>query len=417
MTRPPPIPAPTGTPSSEAEVPLEEAAYIDAALNTKGFPEFLAEFPDGDSVVNDKEEIEKRFRAFEKKGELGKDLRAIYREQIEKDTGLKLNDAELKAVEDLLGKEAVRDPERVVEVAEMAADFKHNTEAILQLEAEIQGYGGDTAIAQKLAELKEGKWSLMGARTSSAGPEQFPLLKLASWGEKISAFFKRSDETGVASTIMEQRAKAKDQFNISNRFGIISQEKLNAELQKIEDEIKYIEDVAQAKSDAFKEFGRLRTELTEGFLPVAEVVAVAKAKVQERLNAMGNDVGKVFSFEKADAAQDYLNKIVKVAETGGQDYLEGEDVAAFRDQLNKKIELKSVEMLTEAINKVVIASGSLTSLERAIEKFKTRERIGSREGDDVKNFLQEALTVISTDPKMSQAKKILISRLIAKLNP
>jgi hypothetical protein len=72
--------------------------------------------------------------------------------------------------------------------------------------------------------------------------------------------------------------------------------------------------------------------------------------------------------------------------------------------------------LIDAVKKSPIASGSLSALEKALEKFSSQEKIGSREGDEVKVFIKETLDVILADTTTPVPKKILINRIIAKLN-
>jgi len=400
-----PIPPGGGGTAPEAAEAQVREFNIDEALNTKGFPEFLAQFPDSEKVVDDAEEMEKRFGAFEKKSEVTKNMRELFRVQIQQETGLRLTDKDLEAVETLIGKEALANPERIGEIAGMIDDYRGNAEDIGKMEAEIQRYGGDAAIAGKLAELKEKKDKFGFAPFASGqGVLQTAVLSLF---ERAGTLFGRMK--GFDSQAIEDYSRVKKEFGLSGKA-------VEEEFTKIENEIKFIEDAVEAKAAALKEFSRLRVEVMEGFLPVAEVMKAAKTRAQDRLTAMLADVGKDFTLKKADETEDFLAKLQEASASGNTDYLEGVDAAKFTKDLNALIETKVGEQLVEAINKSPIANGSLAALEKALEKFRGEEKIGSREGDEVKAFIIETLANVSGDAKTPAPKKILINRVIAKLN-
>jgi hypothetical protein len=406
-------PTPPGgrVPTPEAAA-TEQEFNIDEALNTKGFPEFLAQFPDSASVVDDVEEIGRRFEAFENKAELAKNMRELFKQQIQEETGLKLNDKELAAIDDLIGKEAINNPDRIGEVAEMVDDYRGNAEDIAKMEVEIQKYGGDAGVAAKIVEMK-GDYSKLRDIDMSRLVHYVDVIEATSEG--LFSFFGSTKRE--ASNALRERKALGQKYGIKSGWdGMFSHGEYNEKLEKLEREIKFIEDAVVAKATAAKEFKRLKSEVMEGFLPVAEVMKVAKTRAQDRLKAMLVDVGKDFTLKKADEAEDFLAKLQEASAAGNTNYLEGIDADKFTNDLNMVIETKVEEQLIDAVKKSPIASGSLSALEKALEKFSSQEKIGSREGDEVKVFIKETLDVILADTTTPVPKKILINRIIAKLN-
>lgn len=396
------------TTEQEGASPAEKPPFdIDEALRKDEFLAFLEGYPDAESVTNDPAELEKRFNVFEQKKELTRDVRQVCREEIERDIGLKLSDEELKVMDELVDETAIRNPDEVLRIAEVARVYKENNETIAELEKRIAQQGGEVHMGRKWEEL----------RTARGGKEA-EFIEAWNEGGKLSTKFLATLEA-VAATFSGKDDNRYRHLRLTHLRDEAESGggRINEEIKKIDDQIKYLEQIAELKKSADESFKKLRVELMGGLTPPAEVIAAVRGKAQEKLIAMVEGVWAAFTFEKAEKAEAYFRQLEKVAKEKGANYLEGIDTSEFIKKLHAFTYEEAAGQIETAVNKAALGMGKYAALEKSLEKFITKEKIGAREGTEVKEFVTETLQGIQKKlDSADKTKKILLSRLLVKMN-
>lgn len=372
------------------------ASAIDKALNTKGFAEFLAKYPEAESVdLNDtnEAEIEQRLEAFEAKNRVSAEIRGLFNNELS-GLGIKLEAADFASVEAYLEDETIHNPEAIQEMARTIALFQELPGKIRELEAKAASIGNIDELTAKRDRLDGQAVELDEARKITV-----PRRK--------GLYFSKGRKDNKAKLARREELLAK--------YGTT--------LEGVEQ--KYLESVDQAQTahssiQALEDLGRLKQEIEANFKQAnqalfkdseiaAKVHEAAKAKIEEKYVAL---VGGSGTFDTADKASKYLDTIEQ------SDYeflLEDLDMDHQRTSLDGFLEEKMAEEMREVVDGISKKSLTLDKVEDKLKKYLGREKIGTREGDELRDMLSRVFEKLRTDGTLPPAKKIIMSRVAIKL--
>ncbi len=261
---------------------LESRVFsIETALNTPGFSEFLAGFPDAESLNMDSEDetvIKERYEAFNQIPETGKKLGEILQAKILKDTKIKLKPEQLKSLEKgLMEKVQQEGVEAIQALRKELSDYEKLPAEIQAKRQQLASMEPEGQLEERLAESKN---SLEGARETKT------LL----------------DSEAYAFNAIVRGEKALRNF--SAEFKKVEKEMQKAGLESV----KQVKENAGQYSELFEVLEKRAEVLLEAGVDVAELqkqVQVAKNGVEV---ATKLDTEKNFSMQVAAEAMKNLDQ-------------------------------------------------------------------------------------------------------------
>lgn len=353
--------------TTEATEKGKEGFDIDAALNTKGFAEFLAKYPGSEeSDVESESEVEKRFEAFKTKEKTKKQMRALFTDHIQNNMGVKLESGDLASVDSVIDGMVFDNPEEFSQLSAQLEEFEQSPKEIAAMEEEVKKLGGREALEAKRTELTETK-----------GKDE-EIMKL-SWIWRMSVTGKTKESL---MNVTKQLDEVMDALDKTGKF-----------------------EQAQAR------LAEVRESFLSNIAGMSGVTEAVQKKVQEKMDKLikGKDL------KSFDQAWTELNKLEQPSGTGidplngmGGDYRESLDLFV-TDAVRKGLD--------ESVGKIDLKSnGALAKLEQTLKPFVSRESIGSVEGAEVKTFIIDHLEKsLGAIPDTDKAKKFILARMIIKL--
>jgi hypothetical protein len=357
----------------------EKQFDIDKALNTAGFGEFLARYPDADSFEPSEDniaEMEIRFNAFTKKNKTSKEFKKLYNDEIFKGAEVKITEEEFAKIgideyfEDL----AINDPEQVEKYFNQIKEYHDTQKRVTDKEAELAKHMGAGTVDQLRVKLET--------------------VKGTQWGSKkalpfIGYFFRTSDENSARREIVANH-------------GIT--------LSEVAEKLKQVQD----KEEALKSFNELREEFFVNFSKAGEVCSLAQQKAQWRLGQM-IDPTMPLKLGELDKGREYYEKLMGDGRGFSIDYLEGFEQDRIDIVLQQAIEAKVIEAIRQTIDNTVLGSTPLANLEKALKKITEREVVGATKKGFAKVFIKDSL-----ENAMSKtgdiARKIYLKRILFKFS-
>ncbi len=350
-----------------------EAGFsLDDALNTKGFAEFLAKYPDAAGLEMDEntEEVEKRFEAFELQKEVTKDIARLYRSKIEKDLGVKLSEEDLKSVGEFLERQVIEDPESLSQLQAQAAQFESLSESVADKEEQLEQLGGQKGLRQAMKKLE------VASRTFG-----FNITSPKTWG-LLGHFFRSKEERAA-------RKWAKKDLGLKS-------------FSDVQERMKLIEDA--------QDLMKLREQFFEDLAPAKQILDAANHKALNVLEALLE--GGKQDIRKYDEAQEVLAKYAKAQES--LEYFESDNLEDLQKDLDKLIDAKIRKDIADALTAFTTSGSSpLSRLEKALSAHFTREKLGSKEGQEARDAVVAALEGALAGAELP--KQILLKRLIIKV--
>lgn len=390
--------------AEQGEQKIEKKFSIDSALHNEEFLDFLAKYDESKQLeMTDENEAElaQRFEVFEHKNELTKDLKGLYRNEIAEDTGLKLEDEDLAAVEEEIEKTALENPEEIERLIDQHKEFQEGPERIARKEKELKELGGREELAGKASGLETREEVLEAAKKTLGffNVKNSPL---------VGRWFQQPAERAARKRTKEEYGVALKPKNVEQELGKIAEE-----LEKTKGVISTI-DTAQTEKERLEgEYAKVRKMFLQDFEPVKAIAAVAKERVHSKLLAFaqGEDL------KTLEAGQVYLDKLKNAKDVMGIEYLEGlkikegEKEAEFQEQLDKMIDAQLYSDMEGAVEKLLLKKTSFSQMEKTLAAFLAKEKkIGSREGDRAKEALRKIFGDLVAREKDTK-KKILLKRI------
>lgn len=369
------------TQEAETERRPKSLFSIDNALNTKGFAEFLTQYPRAEDLEPDEanaEVIEQRYNAFRFSTETTKQLKALYKEAILKDTGIELKDKDLETIDEYIRTRAIEAPEEIKTMLDQVNKFKALPEIITRTEKTIERLGNIN-----LGELRE---------------KQGELEMAAMLGE-----LNRRERTN------EQRQV---QQYLLDKYGLKAKDVAGA-LEQARATIREVEEARRTQTETHQRFGELRRQFfNEDFWQIRAIANEAREKAQEQLTALTNSEDPV----QLEKALEYLKQISQRDADGNTmlnfDYLEESDAQDRQAEIDRTIEAKIADEIVQTIEGFSLGSTPLLALEKALRGFLMRERVGSREAEEARDTIREKIR--KAMPSADPAKRILLKRILIR---
>lgn len=355
------------------------------ALNARGFAEFLARYEDREDLdFSDAEVIKERFEAFKTQSEVARGLKQVYREGVMRDTGIRLEDKELAAVEDFVAREAIADPEAVGRLAGEIRDYAALPQDIAKKEQELAKLGRREALQEKARTLKT-----VAETQGVLNKKNLPL---------IGRLLRSSQE-------QEARRRLEEEYKVDFK-------NVDAELGRTLDTLDTLEEADNAKKELKRGYELLRSTLFQDLEPAQAIAALAREKAQRKLEELMDEKKGLKDLEKA---QEYFAQLQRV-EAQGIDYLEGYDIEATQEELDQLVDARLLGDLKEVVEKTSLASTPYDGLRRMLEGFLKKETLGSSKGAEAKERVLDALRLVGQQQAVPVERRLLLRALLVELS-
>ena len=383
-------------PETQSEVKNTSGSFdIDKALNKQGFPEFLGQFPDYKSLdlsdnSSDADTIKERYEAFTRKNEVAKELKTLYRDTINRDIGIRLPESEFACIDAFLETQAIENPSSIAEFYKDIQEFQQLPQEIASAEQTLKTLGGLDRIQEKIDATQE---KLREAQ------DKYDVEEEKDVDGKWRGRNRRREEKGARLASIQKEIE---------------------DLQK--ESISYTEkiDTLDKAKDAKKEIGErsdeLRLKIFEDFAPAKEILARAQKAAHDKLNVMfekyadTDDDAK--TLRQIEDVQAYFDQMTKT--DGPWSYADGIDIEAHQESFDSWITLQFNIEITRAITSFTLgSSSSLEKLEKKLDSYLNKDRLGSQKGQEAKEFILQTLQQ-KAEQESEPAKLILLRRIIAK---
>lgn len=368
---------------------------LDQMLNNKKFVEALVGWkPDIDVRSEDEDSMKEKYKAFQEKEKVSKELVKIYGEQIFKDVGIRLNNADFKKVEACLSKKAFEDPDEIINLGIQIQQFKEMPQAIEEKKRLLEEQ------KTKFEGIKKGKEDIRNEKT------QYNETK----AEKLLKANKRWTPGGRNKARAEVESESRE---IDKRLMDI--ERTIEEFEKGE-----LKQANEVKLEAERDLSSIKSALlfsSEG--PLEEIIQDVRLKAQEKLKKMAE--GK--TLKDFESTQEYYNHLNELRE-GDEDFFHylgdfegyfGQTQDVFQQDLDQNIEYSIDFELDKAVENAHLGDKPLEALEKSLKDLLKKEKIGSKGEYYTSYFLMSSLTKICLEPHIEPAKKFLLGRIIQKI--
>jgi|GEM_PF-6707720 len=354
---------------------------IDQALNKPGFSDFLAKFPDKDTLdMDDAEEIEKRFKSFELKGKTAKEVKNLYIGEIKNETGIKLEDADLAAIDEYLDEAAINNPEYILELTEQLRQFKELPAAIAQKTEELRG------IEAEAAELKEKGDKLKQEHQEQKGKNL--LTRRLTFSKRLKTYEKEIKELD-AKTAGRGTAGGGKAADIGHD---------KSHLRSIRQELFQDSKIAEMVSAEAQKKTKQMFDRTLG-------VRGAKKATLEDTEKVAELYGKLFEYDDDDETP----RLQYMSKKKTQD--------EYQTTINEQTENLIMRGIIEALDKLPNQGLTLDKVESSIKKFlEKQKKVGTKNAEDSKDTMLRMLEAFATTATAcSDVKRLLLTRVIKKL--
>lgn len=418
----------TPLPPRNEELLAEQGRFdIDKALNTKGFAEFLASHPDAESFdMENAEELKQKFETFNLATEVTKGLQDVFSNQIQKDLEIKLDENEKALISKRVQELAIGNPESVVELKAKITAMVELPKQIKAYEEELRALGGPDIAELEIGILTEDKKTLeMAHKDMGILGKPKLLAQTFSWLVREGVgFIPKATSVEYQKNTKIEGMKITERFDaidtVKEKYGSKSKKEVGAILFDVDTRIgeakvrvesfKNADNLRQLSQDTFKE---MRKGLYADMGDITELMRSIKLKADARLSTMmGSD-----SLAEVERAQAYFEKVVSVQEENNSEMLSGKQEDN-QTNINDRIGFIVTDIIKEKITKQKSGANMLTGIEKGLAPLLEKEKLGTKEGDELRDFitnaLEEVVNNMTTEDK--KVKQVIVRRLIAKIN-
>jgi hypothetical protein len=412
-------PTPTAEPIPTPATP--EVFDIDKAMNTKGFIEFLAKYPDAkDFDMEDAKEVGKRFEVFGKKEEVKKGLKEAFAKEIQEKMGIKLSNEDLASMDAEIERRAIENPEEINRQKEHLALFAELPGKIAALDADMVRLSGGRTTEQMSTEL-EGHRTIGGALDVSKsyfGKIGKTTMYARVIGGFVSSKIAHRGETGKIQDAMDtvNNRYATDGKPLDQKEVTALVKTTNENISEIMQKLGEIRKKGADKSFAERDFAAAEANILGTMNDFKALTEIIQKKAADSLNDMLTK-GTVPSLDKAQEKLALLKSVQENTKTGVNP-LAGFNDLMFQDMLDAAVQEKVKDHMTEAVLNAKLGNNALKNLENALEAFTGKERVGSLEGDEAQAFIVDTLEEIRDelgDNEEAQTKKLMLARILVKI--
>jgi hypothetical protein len=412
------------TPKEQVVLSDEKIAALNTAFDTQGFLEFLAKNPDTKFDIedtNNAEKVLKLHEAFLVKNEVSKGMSGIVSEELNDLVGISDPESVI-SLEDYLSSQSYEDPDKIIDYKNQLDILKNGRADIDKLQKEVAKIDAELPLKRKTTD-EEADLEMLNTTMDAGfiGPIGRKIMnQFAETGKMLDAV-KASEKHPVYSAVAglklffvdvpyalyqltqfnskenkalkaEARAKIKsltgEEYS-SKAVGkymekILEQKAKSTELNKLERDISVFNTVY----DAYKK--NVATEM----LKIEDVNEAAGKKIKKAISKVMETGG--FDLASSDKAQGILSKVQKVmAENGDMEFLNVEELADLQEEIDKKSQemvLKQIQNTMETNKK---SKGKFSDIEKALKGILEKNKIGSKEGTEIRKMMKEALVTVA----------------------
>ncbi len=417
-----------------------QAQAFDAkkAMNTEGFPQFLGKHPDAKTFDStDMEALKERFEIFTAKETVKREVKSIFIKNIQEEMGFRLSREDLAAADAHFDTLAIESPEEIYTLRERIREFRELPKDINELEGQLAALGGGAELPAKLEGLKAERASLDKAKGafgflgktkmwtkvlgSAIGVASSFIVSPIS-GKAEGILHDMIDVTGgtiekiSAARRLQKEHKAKGEKLDKKKFNGISN-RVDEQMKAVAETIAAINMRNQVRAVALEMYGNARAEIMGSISGIAEIAEAVQSRAEQHMNELS---GKN-SLKALEEMQRRYAEWVDMAESpdAAISVVEGHDIEAIKKNMDERIEKKAGEEIVNAVLTCKLGANTLDRLEQSLKGYVDRERIGSREGDEVRAFVQDALEKAVDglpDTTEGNAKRMLVSHILITLN-
>ncbi len=415
----------------------KEPFDMDKALDTAGFAEFMAK---KETNQDNPESVEADFELFNNVKVVKEGLKKLYGEQISKDFGIRLDASDMNLIDAYLEDQAINSPEGILNLKKKLDIFREIPGQIKQLEDQLGSLGEVEDLSKSKDGLLEEKDKLDRTRKYSGfggtGKYYFAFLKstlngMAHLGEAIAVAVNPDHPTSqeYREYTEELREMVKDREavkEVSGRREAVGTRKIdslldgvNSKIAEINGVLENIKNAEGLKTTALQMFTKARKELLEGVSEIGSLKKVIQKKAYEELETLFDNGQTLDKSEKAQRKFEHLRQTSKESELG-IDIFEGNDENEIQKQIDEAIDKAVSEAIANTVNQTELTGngGNFTKLEKALSKITSKEKIGSREGNEAKAFMVKTLEDVAGIQEATvegKVKRIMLNRIINKL--
>jgi len=372
------------------------------------------------------ETVKEKFELFNAKEFVSKRLKELYGGEVQADFGITLEKNDLELIESRLVAQTISHPEMVFEMQNKLKLHDQLPEDIKGQERRIIELSQDKSLTAKLEVLKKAKSSLeivkeykrasgdvslalrgLSMEMKSAIKGLFGLITAADQIKERSLRNEYNTVKGVEKELGTKAVTDPDSFI----------HKIDVQIGLIQEKLTQFPELNERINQSKEQFANLRKELIGGVGEIVELKEAIQVKTKKGLEDLMKNPAK---FVDLDSAQEKFDKLraVKTTTLTGVNPLE----TVKEDELQKNIDKEMKDTIVVDILEVIMRSnfgeGALTRMERALEKFVAKKKLGSKEGQEVKelviNSIAEACINIGNTPE-DKIKKLLCSQIIIKM--
>lgn len=395
------------------------------ALNQKGFAEFLAKHSDAESFdMGDEEGLEKRFKTFEIVQAVDKDIQNLYKNEIEKEFGIKLDNNDRKAINESLYDKALNNPEELKGIQDKIKLFKELPLQIKETEERLAALGNIDELDEKIVLKTQESNTIALAKENSGffGNIKITARTLKWMVKSIPSYIpglmndvektKFKYEGSEISDIWAAKNVVKEKYKNQDLGDVL--EELDNNIEATEVILDAIKNTDELKKIAKESFENLKKGLFEDIKGQHVLMKSVKEKVWTKLKGM-MDLGTI---EGLDDSQKYFESLNQKDSELDTDIFTG-DSEHVQDKINEKIEIVASKIIKGAVLNQKGGENMFSNLEKSLAPILEKEKLGTKEGDELRDFvtdtLTEALNSLGTSTE-DKAKKLIVSRLIIKIN-
>lgn len=407
--------------SPEAE---KEKFSVDAALNKKGFAEFLAKHPDPANFdMADEETLKEFFEAFEKSTKLAEELKALYRDQIEKEMDIKLDQKDLASVDVYIEEMAIGDKRELDRLFNRLDNFKELPKEIEGLEKELSEItrNGNADALSSLQGTLEGDVDKFVAARGYLGSIGTIKLFYHTARRFVSERLFDKDYDGIKNLDGKKEAashlKDKYEYDLAKVGAREVENNLRKQLVNIGATLGEIGDIEGRKKHATEIFELYRKNLFGEMGDIANLKKAIERKAKEELDGLITKTD-VKSLELAAQRHKKLSEVSGTTETG-IDPLASMNAVEYERQVEQDLKLRISNEVLDKVNKTRLGSDALRKLETSLDDMLKRTVVGTKESDEARQFIVDRLEEAAwqmgqKNDADSSAKRLIINRIIIK---
>lgn len=425
---------------SPLEIPPElEDFDPEVAMNTEGFAQFLAKFPDAETFdPSDAAKLEMRYRSFVNMNPVAEGMSDIMQRELAlQDLGLEFTPEELvDNVEMRMEHMAIEDPEKLNLFHETMQDYHLTIAEIVRINANIRKLDNREDLDGKLAALRDKEATLKEAEKVSgflsrklvgfrAAYEKFAFEHSVNFSKEWLAKNEGEPPVGTraekerfveerssARKSNEARIKVKDEYEIDINPEAITQAIMQTQIEitETEKQLATLDALEGMRMGTIKRYEIIREVLVEATGASEALRTAAIDAASDRLYSLLEDDPET-ALEFFQAAQ-----AASAGNAFGVEYFKGEEAETLK-LIQTRIQQTVARDVMQAVLESPIGSNAYGQLVQSLQKFLGREKIGTKQGDEARGFVVKTLSDLAGKiGRQDKAKGILVRFALAKLS-